>query len=123
MLGIGSHSDISKCNLTKETSHDPIFATFVTQMVFIVSHSGRLVAVENTKTVVAYRVGNVVSEFAKLGSNRNDAWIETRSHSSVLVIHPVAVISRPSCSIANENVIGMRDPEAARRLVSVEQTE
>jgi len=123
MLGIGGQSDISECDFAKESSHDAIFATFVTQVVFIVSHVFRLVTMEDSQAVVAHGMSNVVSELAKLGSDRYDVWIETRSHSGILVIHPEAIISRTSCSISNENVIRMRDPEAARTLISVEQTE
>lgn len=92
-------------------------------MVFIVGHGGRLVAVEDTKTVIADGVSNVVTEFAEFGSDRDDAWIEARAHSSVLVIHPIPVIGRPCCSIANKDVVRVSDPEAAWALISVEQAE
>ena len=92
-------------------------------MVLIVGSYGRLVTVEYSQTVSRNRMSYVATELAQLGLSWLDARVEAWADGCFLVIHPVAVVRATSCSVTNEDVVRMRNPEASRRSVCVEQAE
>jgi len=77
--------------------------------------------VEDSQAVIAHRVSDIVPELTELGLCWLNVWIEARASCRVLIVHPVAIISAASCTIADKDIIGVGDPEAARCLICIEQ--
>ena len=77
---------------------------------------------EDTKTVPAIRVGNIVTELSKTVVLRADIFVEGWPDCCNLQIVPVAISIRASSMVVSDDVIRVRDPNGRRRLVSVEQT-
>ena len=77
--------------------------------------------VEDSETVAAERVTNVVAELTNSRVFWANVWIERWSNSCRLQIVPVGVSVRACAVVATEDVVRVRDPEASWRLISVEK--
>ena len=80
-------------------------------------------SMENSQAILADRVGHVVAELSELGFDWLDLGVEGGSNRCILIIHPIAIMSRASCAIANKDIVWMGDPEATRCRVGVQERE
>jgi hypothetical protein len=76
---------------------------------------------ENTKTISAIRMSNVIGEFTKRRVLWANVRVKRRSCRVGLGIEPVPIVVRTSGMIASKNIIWVSNPETGGCLIGIQQ--
>jgi hypothetical protein len=118
--GTSSNSSISSVAVPSEVFIDSGNGWVISFMPRRTRLSEREVVMEDSESIPSTGVSNIVLEFSQLGVDGADVLISTRAHSVLLVIEPESVSIRSGSVVTLEDIVGMRNPETTRGLISIE---